>query len=82
MNPSDFFLQSVLPLERMFREGVFDSSIKYVPVLDGLQQPRYFQWWLSPFTPHKVHRCTLQPCTMHAAHVDLFPHELPVPLPT
>lgn len=54
MNPSDFFLQSVLPLERMLREGVFDKGIQYVPVLDGLQQPSHFQWWLSPFTRHKV----------------------------
>ena len=60
MNPSDFYLQSVLPLERMYREGVFDRGIQYVPVLDGLQQPRYFQWWLSPFTRHKV---SVQPCT-------------------
>ena len=54
MNPSAFFLQSVLPLERMYREGVFASGIRYVPVLDGLEQPRYFQWWLSPFTRHEV----------------------------
>lgn len=54
MNPSDFFLQSVLPLERMFRDGAFDKGIKYMPVLDGLQQPKYFQWWLSPFTSHMV----------------------------
>ncbi len=60
MNPSDFFLQSVLPLERMYREGVFDGGIQYVPVLDGLQQPKYFQWWLSLITRHKV---IVQPCT-------------------
>lgn len=63
MNPSDFFLQSAVPLEKMFREGVFDKGIKYVPVLDGLQQPRYFQWWLSPFTKHKVCCCGPQPVT-------------------
>ena len=77
MNPSDFFLQSVLPLERMFREGVFDKSIQYVPVLDGLQQPRYFQWWLSPFTRHEVTSALYEGvrtlCTTHTQLVQPLP---------
>ena len=59
MNPSDFFLQSVLPLEWMFWDGVFDRNVKFTPVLDGMQQPPYFQWWLSPFTHHKARLCFL-----------------------
>ena len=77
MNPSDFFLQSVLPLERMFREGVFDKSIQFVPVLDGLQQPRYFQWWLSPFTRHEVTSALYEGvrtlCTTHTQLVQPLP---------
>lgn len=49
-NPADVYLNSVLPLEQMVREGVIDSRVQLVPVLDGLQPPRFYQWWFAPLT--------------------------------
>ncbi|EIE21335.1 hypothetical protein COCSUDRAFT_56558 [Coccomyxa subellipsoidea C-169] len=53
-NPADVYLNSVLPLERMLREGVIDSSVQLVPVLDGLRPPRFYQWWFAPLTDPPV----------------------------
>ncbi len=53
-NPADVYLNSVLPLERMLREGVIDSRVQLVPVLDGLRPPRFYQWWFAPLTDPPV----------------------------
>jgi len=49
-NPADMYLNSVLPLERMIREGVIEDTVQLVPVLDGLRPPRFHQWWFAPFS--------------------------------
>ncbi len=49
-NPSDFFLTSVAPFHAMLHGGVIDKNIKYTPVMEGLKQPGYFQWYSDPIT--------------------------------
>lgn len=49
-NPADVYLNSVLPLERMIREGIIEDTVQLVPVLDGLRPPRFHQWWFAPFS--------------------------------
>ncbi len=53
-NPSDFFLTSVAPFHAMLHGGVIDKNIKYTPVMDGLKQPGYFQWYSDPITNFPV----------------------------
>ncbi|CAL8463209.1 g2743 [Coccomyxa elongata] len=53
-NPADVYLNSVLPLERMLREGVIDNQVWLVPVLDGLQTPRFYEWWFAPLSQQPV----------------------------
>ena len=53
-NPADFYLNSVLPLERMLREGVIDNHVQLVPVLDGLQPPRFYEWWFALLSQQPV----------------------------
>lgn len=53
-NPADVYLNSVLPLERMLREAVIDNQVRLVPVLDGLQPPRFYEWWFAPLSQQPV----------------------------
>ncbi|DBB16164.1 TPA: hypothetical protein ACH3X3_015162 [Trebouxia sp. C0006] len=53
-NPSDFFLTSVAPFHAMLHGGVIDKNIKYTPVMEGLKQPGYFQWYSDPITNFPV----------------------------
>lgn len=53
-NPGDFFLSSLAPFHAMLGEDVIDRNIRYMPVLDGLTSPGYFQWYFDPITHHKV----------------------------
>ena len=53
-NPSDFYLSSVLQMERLQRDGIIDRGIQFVPVLDGLESMPFHSWWLAPFSDHKV----------------------------
>ena len=53
-NPSDFYLSSVLEMERLQREGIIDRGVQFVPVLDGLERMPFHDWFLSPFSNHKV----------------------------
>lgn len=53
-NPSDFYLSSVLQLERLQRDGIVDRGVQFVPVLDGLESMPFHSWFLSPFSDHKV----------------------------
>ena len=34
--------------------GVIDKNIRFTPVMDGLRQPSFFQWYFDPFTDHPV----------------------------
>ena len=34
----------------MLSAGVIDKNIKYTPVMEGLRQPGYFQWYFDPVT--------------------------------
>ncbi len=45
---------SLLPLERMQREGVIDDLVRLVPVLDGFRLPKFWQWWFAPFFKREV----------------------------
>ncbi len=36
-NPADFYMNSVLQMERLQREGIIDRGIQFVPVLDGFE---------------------------------------------
>ena len=45
---------SLLPLERMLREGIVDDEVTLVPVLDGFRLPKFYQWWFAPFFNRKV----------------------------
>ena len=45
---------SLLPLERMLREGAISSQVRLVPVLDGFRLPSFYQWWFAPFFERKV----------------------------
>lgn len=47
-------MQSVVPLYRMYEEGVFGRDAKFVPVLDGLKAPTYFHTLLAIMTNHTV----------------------------
>ncbi|CAK0784591.1 hypothetical protein CVIRNUC_007795 [Coccomyxa viridis] len=53
-NAADVFMGSLLPLERMLREGAISSQVRPVPVLDGLRLPAFYQWWFAPFFERKV----------------------------
>ncbi|CAL8463208.1 g2742 [Coccomyxa elongata] len=53
-NPSDFYLSSVLGMERLQREGIIDREVQFVPVLDGLERMPFHEGFLSPFSSHKV----------------------------
>ena len=53
-NPSDFFLTSVAPFHAMLHAGVVDKNVKYTPVMEGLKQPGYFQWYFDPITNFPV----------------------------
>jgi hypothetical protein len=54
-NSGEFYLQSVVPLYRMQQDGIFGRNVKFMPVLDGLTAPAYFQNLLALMTRHKVH---------------------------
>jgi hypothetical protein len=53
-NPADFFLNSVLELERLQRQGIIDRATKFVPILDGLERAGFHEWFLAPFTNWQV----------------------------
>lgn len=59
-NAADVFMGSLLPLERMLREGAISSQVRPVPVLDGLRLPAFYQWWFAPFFERKV--CSSPSC--------------------
>ncbi len=61
-NPSDFYLSSVLGMERLQREGIIDREVKFVPVLDGLERMPFHEWFLSPFSDYKVPCQTMPLC--------------------
>ena len=58
-NAADVYMGSLLPLERMLREGVVDNQITLVPALDGFRLPTFYHWWFAPFFKRKVN--TLPP---------------------
>ena len=59
-NAADVFMGSLLPLERMLREGAISGRVRPVPVLDGLRLPAFYQWWFAPFFERKV--CSSPSC--------------------
>lgn len=56
-NPADFYLNSVLQMERLQREGIIDRGVQFVPVLDGFERMPFHDWWLSPLSEYKVCCC-------------------------
>ena len=53
-NAADVYMGSLLPLERMLREGAVDDQVTLVPVLDGFRLPTFYHWWFAPFFKRKV----------------------------
>ena len=53
-NPADFFLTSLAPFHAMLTAGVIDKNVRYTPVMEGLSQPGYFQWYFDPITNFPV----------------------------
>ena len=53
-NAADVFMGSLLPLERMLREGAISRQVRPMPVLDGFRLPAFYQWWFAPFFERKV----------------------------
>ncbi len=53
-NAADVYMGSLLPLERMLREGVVDDQVRLVPVLDGFRLPQFYHWWFGAFFKRMV----------------------------
>lgn len=53
-NAADVYMGSLLPLERMLREGAVDGQVRLVPVLDGFRLPQFYHWWFGAFFTRKV----------------------------
>ena len=53
-NAADVYMGSLLPLERMLREGVLDDQVRLVPVLDGFRLPQFYHWWFGAFFKRMV----------------------------
>lgn len=53
-NAADVYMGSLLPLERMLREGVIDDRVTLVPVLDGFRLPSFYNWWFGAFFKRRV----------------------------
>ena len=66
-NAADVFMGSLLPLERMLREGAISNQIRLVPVLDGLWIPKFYHWWFLPFFKREVRQYLSDVCTINSA---------------